>query len=216
MSERKEKRQYTLTVEGETEKMYFEWLQKEINASQDAKYKVNINASVQPYPFSYIKRLNAISTSKVVHICDVEGNSKEDEEKFHCVLSELKDAKTQIGIPCELGYSNLTFELWLILHKQDCTAPLADRTKYLAPINSAFCEQFSSLKSYKERKNFERCLSKLDFSDVKNAVKRAKRIEENNKEFGKLTKFKNFSYYANNPALSIWKIVEEILKECLK
>ncbi len=33
MIERKETRQYTLTVEGETEKMYFEWLQKEINFS---------------------------------------------------------------------------------------------------------------------------------------------------------------------------------------
>ena len=40
MIERKETRQYTLTVEGETEKMYFEWLQKEINTSENAKYNV--------------------------------------------------------------------------------------------------------------------------------------------------------------------------------
>lgn len=37
MIERKETRQYTLTVEGENEKMYFEWLQKEINNSENTK-----------------------------------------------------------------------------------------------------------------------------------------------------------------------------------
>ena len=40
MIERKETRQYTLTVESETEKMYFEWLQKEINTYENAKYNV--------------------------------------------------------------------------------------------------------------------------------------------------------------------------------
>lgn len=55
MGERKETRQYTLTVEGETEKMYFEWLQKEINTSENAKYKVKINVSIQQFPLSYIK-----------------------------------------------------------------------------------------------------------------------------------------------------------------
>ena len=74
MTERKETRQYTLTVEGETEKMYFEWLQKEINTSENARYKVKINASIQQFPLSYIKKLNTKSTPSVVHICDVEGN----------------------------------------------------------------------------------------------------------------------------------------------
>ena len=217
MIERKETRQYTLTVEGETEKMYFEWLQKEINTSENARYKVKINASIQQFPLSYIKKLNTKSTPSVVHICDVEGKSAEDIEKFHSVLSQLKEAKAQKHVEYRLGYTNLTFELWMILHKKDCNAPFSDRSQYLAPINSAYNEKFNSLKSYKEERNFKRCLSKLSLSDVNDAVRRAKKITQNNKEIGNPQKsYKGFKYYQDNPSLSIWEIVEEILTECIQ
>ena len=217
MIERKETRQYTLTVEGETEKMYFEWLQKEINTSENAKYKVKIIPKVFPYPLEYIKRLNAKSTPVVFHICDIESKSAEDIKKFHNVLSQLKEAKEQKHIEYGLGYSNLTFELWMILHKKDCNAPFSDRSQYLAPINSAYNEKFNSLKSYKEERNFKQCLSKLSLSDVNDAVKRAKNITQNNREIGNPQKsYKGFKYYQDNPSLSIWEIVEEILTECIQ
>ena len=114
-------------------------------------------------------------------------------------------------------YSNLTFELWMILHKKDCNSPFSDRSQYLAPINSAYNEKFNSLKSYKEERNFKRCLSKLSLSDVNDAVKRAKKITQNNKEIGNPQKsYKGFRYYQDNPSLSIWEIVEEILTECIQ
>ena len=131
MINRKETKQYTLTVEGNTEKWYFEWLQKEINSFDTAKYKVKINLSIQQYPLSYAKKLNAKSTPFVVHICDIEGNIREDIEKFETVLSELKEAKEQKRIEYRLGYSNFTFELWMILHKQNCSGSFTDRSKYL-------------------------------------------------------------------------------------
>ena len=217
MTERKETRQYTLTVDGETEKMYFECLQKEINTSENARYKVKINASIQQFPLSYIKKLNTKSTPSVVHICDVEGRSDEDIKKFHNVLSQLKEAKEQKHVEYRLGYTNLTFELWVILHKKECNSPFSDRSQYLAPINSAYNEKFNSLKSYKEERNFKQCLSKLSLSDVNDAVKRAKKITQNNKEIGNSQKsYKGFKYYQDNPSLSIWKIVEEILTECIQ
>lgn len=217
MIERKETRQYTLTVEGETEKMYFEWLQKEINNSENAKYKVKINSSIQQFPLSYIKNLNTKSTPFVVHICDIEGNSTEDIDKFRSVLSQLKDAKEQKSIEYRLGYTNLTFELWMILHKKDCNGSLSDKSKYLNHINLAFNEHFNTLKSYKEEKNFIRCLSKLSLSDVQNAVKRAEKITQINKEIGNTLKnYKGFRYYQDNPSLSIHEIVDEILKECIE
>ena len=217
MIERKETLQYTLTVEGKTEKMYFEWLQKQINSSDNAKYKVKINISIQQFPLSYVKKLNTKSTPLVVHICDVEGNSEEDIEKFHNVLSQLKESKDQKGIEYKLGYSNLTFELWMILHKINFNTSLADKSKYLSPINSAYGTEFNSLKSYKEEKNFRHCLSMLSLSDVQDAVSRAKKITQNNKKNGNsLINHKGFRYYSDNPSLSIWEIVEEIMTECMK
>ncbi len=40
MSKRKENLNYTFTVEGNTEKWYLEWLQKEINGCEDSAYSV--------------------------------------------------------------------------------------------------------------------------------------------------------------------------------
>lgn len=133
------------------------------------------------------------------------------------MLSQLKEAREQKSIEYRLGYTNLTFELWMILHKKDCNASLTDKSKYLAPINSAYNEEFNSLKSYKEERHFKRCLSKLSLSDVKEAVRRAKKITQNNKELGNPMKsYKGFKYYQNNPSLSIWEIVDEILIECIQ
>ncbi|MBP1566725.1 MAG: RloB domain-containing protein [Oscillospiraceae bacterium] len=215
MINRKETKQYTLTVEGNTEKWYFEWLQKEINSFDTAKYKVKINLSIQQYPLSYAKKLNAKSTPFVVHICDIEGNIREDIEKFETVLSELKEAKEQKRIEYRLGYSNFTFELWMILHKQNCSGSFTDRSKYLNPINSAYDENFIDLKTYKKEENFKRCLSKLNITDVKKAVERSKRIMDNNKKNGNIVKqYKGFKYLPDNPSLTIWEIVEQILNEC--
>lgn len=40
MLELKETKKYTFTVEGETEKWYFDWLAKQINTSDNTAYKV--------------------------------------------------------------------------------------------------------------------------------------------------------------------------------
>lgn len=44
MSEKLEIKKFTLTVEGETEMWYFNWLQDQINASPERKYNVSIDA----------------------------------------------------------------------------------------------------------------------------------------------------------------------------
>ena len=46
MADRKETRKYTFTVEGSTEKWYLEWLQTQVNACEDAAYKISIVAPV--------------------------------------------------------------------------------------------------------------------------------------------------------------------------
>ena len=51
------------SVEGETEKWYLDWLEDQINAAPEAKYKVKIKADVQPDPVSYGKKLTVQSKS---------------------------------------------------------------------------------------------------------------------------------------------------------
>ena len=52
------------------------------------------------------------------------------------------------------GYSNFSFDLWIVLHKTDCNGPLSHRSKYLTKINQAYHENLESMDDYKQEKNF--------------------------------------------------------------
>lgn len=216
-TEKKENRRYVFTVEGETEQWYFEWLQEQINACDESKFKVSIVPKVQQSPKKYAKTVNPISTPRVTHICDYESNDEVHVTKFKNILSELKEANSTKGrkFKYSLGYSNFTFELWMVLHKQICNGSLTNRTQYLSPINRAYCENFENLDQYKHEDNFKRCLSKLTLNNVIDAIKRSKRIMETKESNGdRLEEYKGFTYYKQNPALTIWESVEAILVEC--
>ena len=215
MGDRKETKKYTFTVEGETEKWYLYWLRDQINACREAEYRVSIAASVQQSPRSYAKTVHAKSTPCITHLCDVEGGEEEHVRRFQTVLSELNAARREKKISYALGYSNFTFELWMILHKMDCSGPLTHRRQYLPRINRAFGENFENLAQYKEENNFKRCLSKLTLEDVHSAVSRAKVIMGRNQAEGKrVISHCNFKYYPDNPSLTIWESVAGILKDC--
>lgn len=216
-TKRKENRRYVFTVEGETENWYLNWLQEQINLCEKSKYIVSIVSKVQQNPKKYSKTLNPIATPKVIHICDYESNDEEHIKKFKNILSELKEANSLKGKRFKylLGYSNFTFELWIILHIKDLNGNLSSRNQYLTHINNCFNEKFISLDHYKEEKNFKRCLSKLTLDNVKNAITRSKnimnqKIINNEKEI----EYKGYKYYKDNPALTIYESISLILTEC--
>lgn len=64
-------------------------------------------------------------------------------------------------ITYKFGYTNLTFDLWLILHKISCNSSYAHRKNYIEPLNRAFGEHFENLDEYKHEANFKRCLRQL-------------------------------------------------------
>lgn len=215
MSERRYTQKYTITVEGETEKWYFDWLEKQINACETRTNDVSIDAKVQQSPKKFYKGANAKTTPKVTHICDVESTEPIHTAKLQNILSEMKEARVQKKIAYDLGYSNFTFELWMVLHKQNCNGPLSHRSQYLAPIRRAFEEQFEDLDHYKQKDAFNRCLQKLTLDDVRSAIQRAETITSNNAENKKtLIKYKGYNYYRDNPALSIHVVVKTILEDC--
>lgn len=218
MNDLKARRKYVFSVEGETEKMYFEWLEKEINKHEKRKYNVIIQVKVEKSPRTFAKQINPISTEKVIHVCDYEGNSESDIKNFQTVLSELKEASKRIKY--DLAYSNLTFELWIILHKISFHKTLSSKKEYLKLINDCFKDitknkkGFQSLDEYKEQSNFKKCLSKLKIEDVIHAVNNAQTIMKMNQDSGKCyKKFKGYGFFVDNPSLNIGEHVALILKE---
>ncbi|NHN35534.1 RloB domain-containing protein [Paenibacillus agricola] len=118
-------------------------------------------------------------------------------------------------IKYHLGYSNLTFELWMVLHKEDCNAHVEHRSLYLRNINSAFDEDFTELKTYKQEGNFKRILRKLTLNDVKEAIRRANRIMQRHEENGvRPHEYRGFKYIRENPSLTVHESVAMILQDC--
>lgn len=128
-------------------------------------------------------------------------------------MKAAKDLKKQITY--KFGYSNFTFDLWIILHKVDCKQSFAHRKNYITFINRAYGEHFENMDEYKHEANFKRCLRKLGIQSVIDAIFRAKKIMEINRLNGyALHQYKGYNYYKENPSLMVWEIIEVILKDC--
>ncbi|MGI6120560.1 MAG: RloB domain-containing protein [Desulfosporosinus sp.] len=213
----KENRKYYFTVEGETEQWYLQWLQGVINAEPSSKYrKIYIDCPIQKDPMKRAKLLITLGKIEITHMFDYESNEEIHTTQFRTTLDRMKQAQT-IGksIKYQLGYSNFTFELWMLLHKIECNGHLNHRKQYIAFINRAYEENFRNLDQYKQENNFKRVLSKLNLDNVRTAIRGSKAIMQKNQENGLvLQQYKGYRYYKENPSLSIWAAIEKILHDC--
>ena len=185
MANRKMNARYYFTVEGETEKWYLEWLRDAINADPRSKVKVVCSPKVQKNPVKWAKaNTNLDKSAKVFHVFDFEDEEPIHVKAFKDTLENMKKAGSLgRGFRYVSAYSNLTFELWMVLHKGDCPA-LAHRRQYLKPINDLYGEHFESLDEYKHEANFKRVLGKLTVDDAVTAVGRAETLAKRAEEHG--------------------------------
>ena len=211
---RKNNKKYHFSVEGETELLYLKWLEKTINSS-DCEWSVSFNVKVQKDPLSFVKGLSIQSEATIFHLCDYESDELHHQKQFEWTMDRMREAEKQgKQVKYQLGYSNFSFDLWIVLHKADCAGSLTDRHQYLSMINSAFSENFENMDKYKKKANFERCLSKLTLDDVREAVRRAQKIMEHNAECYSEVEYKRFKFYRENPALEVGNIIGNILIDC--
>jgi hypothetical protein len=212
---RKETNKYYLSVEGETELWYFEWLQNTINTSNTSHYMVKFDCQKKD-PMKLARGLVLLGKTEITHVVDRESEEDIHMRQFETILTRMKEAEN-IGksIKYHLGYSNFAFELWIILHKTECAGAFTHRKQYISPLNRAFGEHFENLDQYKHEDNFKRILSKLTLDDVRKAIERSRKTMQTNRENGYiLYQYKGYKYYTENPSLSVWEIVERVLREC--
>ena len=214
MIQRLQINKYFFSVEGETEILYFQYLQKLIRMEE--KRIANPVFQVEKCsPSKYVKKISVIQPCVITAVFDVEDADIEHQKRFENTLKEMKDAE-KIGksIKFDLGYSNIDFELWIILHKKDLFSSVGNKSDYLRNINQIFGTKFEGLKEYKEERNFLQILAKITLEDIKSAVKRAEKIEK--QRYSESTPNKNYGYewFDKNPSLSVHNIVKKILTEC--
>lgn len=213
---RKLKNVYYFSVEGQTEKWYLEWLEKQINSREDLPYLAVINCKVEKNPLNYVKSESFIDNKQEVwHLCDYESAESVHSKNFFDTMDLMKKAMHEKSLKYEFGYSNFTFDLWMILHKIICNSHLTDRSQYIRHINRAFKSTFCDMDEYKHENNFKSLLATCTLSDVVDAIERSKAIMKMNVSAGYvLKKYKGFEYYDENPSLMIWQAIEKVLKEC--
>lgn len=212
----RESRKFYFSVEGDTEKWYLEWLRDSINTSKEAIFNVKFDCKIDKDPLSRVKGMSVLGKTEIAHIFDRESEEPIHVRQFETTLERMKEAQN-IGknIKYTLGYCNFSFDLWMVLHKEDSNGSLNYRHQYLSQLKRAFQEKFSSMDDYKKEDNFKRLLEKLSLTDVWDAVGRAKMIEKRNVERGYiLNQHCGHTYFTENPSLSIWTIVENILTIC--
>lgn len=216
MAKRKPTEKYYFSVEGETEQWYLKWLQDLINHTEESVCKVSIDCPVKKNPLKHAKSLTVTRKIEIYHFFDYESDESIHTQGFLEAMDNMKKAG-QLGkqIKYKSGYSNFTFDLWILLHMTDCNASYTHRKQYITPINRVFCEKFENMDEYKKEDNFKRCLSKMNLSNVIAAIGRARQIMQKNKENGYiLHQYKGYQYYKENPSLASWEAIERILSDC--
>ena len=207
--------QYFFSVEGETEELYLKHLQNLINSDENLEFKVKFDIKRCKWINKRAKRITAPYKVSCFHICDYESNSEEHKKNFQEILKQINDVKKiNKNLNYTLGYSNYTFELWIILHKSKLFSYKGNRRQYLKEINNAYGEKFKSLDQYKEEKNFKRILNKIQLEDVIFAVKNGEEIRKRNENSNKIVKKSGkISYYEENPDLTIHECIKKILED---
>lgn len=216
MANRKPTRKYYFSVEGETEQWYLEWLRDTINNTEKASFRISIDCMVKKNPLKRAKSLTVTERIEIYHFFDYESDEFIHVKGFQDTFDNMKKAE-KLGkqIKYKSGYSNFSFDLWIILHMVNCNTSYAHRSQYIVPINQGFNEKFENMDEYKKEDNFKRCLNKMSLTNVVNAIERAKKIMQWNQEKGyTLHQYKGYNYYKENPSLATWEAIERILLDC--
>lgn len=206
---------YYFSVEGETEKWYLRWLENTINSQVNRIQNVKFNISEPGIsPIKYVKTISLFTKIDLYHLCDYEGSTHQDTDRFEQIIEAMKMAERQKTVNYELCYSNLTFELWLILHKIKLNTMFDSKGYYLSHFNRAFATKYNSLKEMKKEKNFKKILDRLTFNDVIFAVENSCQIRESNKQNKRASKIGRHEYFKDNPDLTVHCVVGKIIERC--
>lgn len=222
---RKESRQFNISVEGiNCEKMYFEHLAKLINRCDRSTYNLKVDPKKMS-PLEYAKR-NAYKpvdkkkgNKKIpyIHVQDIEDYYDDfQRNKFFEMIDDMRTAEKQFNIGYALGYSNYTFELWMLLHVADMTHAVQDRHSYLAPINRWFHKRYTDIDQFKSHDEFQAILDEFVTLDtIKQAIERAESIVQNNADNRKIKEtHKGVTFYRDNPDVSVHEVVQMIFDVC--
>ena len=123
-------KKYYFSVEGDTEVWYLDWLRDMINSVPERKFNVSFVRKKEIDPIRFVKWLSIQDKTIIYHLSDYESNDREHQMRFTRTMDKMREAeKLGKNVKYLFGYSNFTFDLWIILHKANCLGQLSDRSQ---------------------------------------------------------------------------------------
>lgn len=186
------RKSYVCYFEGQQESMYFEYLSKIIkNENEDAVIS-----------FNSCKNITSLSRKSTmqpkVAIFDFDLNKIEFEKKI------------KLCKKINIAYTNINFDLWLLLHKKKFNSHVVKNNDYVEEVRKVYnLENNANIKS---KENINKILNQISINDIKFAIENSHFIMNNKDDEEKICCGK-FSYYPN-PSMNIHIFVEKILKDC--
>ncbi len=209
MTKKKQTETFYISCEGLQEYMYFEHLQVLINKVSDTKvnFKLRDNSGGDPLVVAegVKKNLRLVQFSKnenLFYTCAAfDYDFKDDKFKeaiTYCKRNNFKD-----------GYSNVNFDLWLILHKKKYNKIVYSQHGYVDDLKKMY--SLSKKDDIKNANIISKILMQIDLDDVKKAIKYAKELEKNSISLGEF--YDGMPNHFNQPYLRIYEFIENIFNK---
>lgn len=183
---------YLCFFEGNQEEKYFKHFSRLVKEEFE-------NVTIK---FKEVEKLKTLPTASTlipkVAVFDYDNNKKEFEDK----IKMCKKGKIYIA------YSNLNFDLWLLLHKRFFNKVVTNNDDYIDLVRKEY--GLGKNDNIKKESNIDKILGQINLEDVKFAINNANKIMQNKGEYDKII-FKNYIYYSN-PSMSIHNFLQEILE----
>lgn len=203
--------QYFGACEGLQEIKYFKRLQFLLNSDENREFDVNFNfentngggivelCKQATKKIRFIDLDQAKKKEKIVAIFDYDFRDNE----FKRAISFCNKEKVVAA------YSNVNFELWLILHRENYQGKISNTNGYHKKLRKIY--DLNQKEDIKNEKVIDKILTQIDLDDVKKAIKHAKELEKNSKSANDI--YDGMSGHFNQPYLRIYEFIENILSK---
>ena len=186
------KREFRCYFEGQQEKMYFDYVAKKIK-----EFDQNISEKFKEVGKLKILEKSSTDVPKIA-VFDYDLNRIEFENRVRLCK------KTKIL------YSNLNFDLWIVLHKEKFTRKVQDNHAYVNKIREIY--KLPENANIKSKDNIKRILEQIELDDIKKAIRYANEIMSGKLESDRIYVRRGFSYFPN-PSMSINEFFYDLFKD---
>ncbi len=162
------RRSYFCVCDGQQEEMYLKHIAFLLKKPTERVVTFNtIQGSIERLKKNYTEYDNAA-------LFDYDFNDAEFKKKITTCEQLQKENQKHRGKNVYHAYSNVNFDLWLILHKVDFNRPVTSNDAYLTVVRKIY--GLGNEADIKEKAIIERILMQITLDDIRNAIRRAEQI----------------------------------------